>query len=62
MTQPLALEPGKTYFSLFYIDEQRRFPIVDTLIYLGQDVIEGERGMAPGHLFQKGGPFNTAGN
>jgi hypothetical protein len=62
MTQPLALEPGKTYFSLFYIDEQRRFPIVDTLIYLGQDVIEGERGMVPGHLFQYAASYHSDGN
>jgi len=59
---PTTLEIGKTYFSVFYSDERLRFPVVETLVYLGSDVVEGESGSVPGHLFQYARSFHSDGN
>jgi len=62
MTSGDDFEVGRTYFALFYMDEQLRQPIVETLIYLGPDTVDEEGGPAPGHLFQYASSFYRDGN
>jgi hypothetical protein len=62
MTRRVALSIGETYFSLFFMDEALRLPVVETLVYLGPDLIEVEGGSAPGHLFQYASSYHSDGN
>jgi hypothetical protein len=50
MARPEALVPGNCYFRLAFYDTDLRLPIVETLLYVGEDV--GEDG-APMWLFKE---------
>jgi hypothetical protein len=62
VSRELALEIGKTYFSVFYADERLHHPVFETLIYLGPETFEREHGGVPGHLFQYAESFHSDGN
>lgn len=62
MSRELLLEIGKTYFSVFYADEELRHPLVETLVYLGPEALERDTASVPGHLFQYAESFHRDGN
>jgi hypothetical protein len=57
-----TLEVGETYFSVFYMDEELKIPVVETLVYLGADMADGPDGRQRAHLFQFAGSFHSDGN
>ncbi|QJR09227.1 hypothetical protein DSM104443_00264 [Usitatibacter rugosus] len=62
MTVRDTFEIGRTYFVIRYMDEQLLQPIVETLVYLGPDTLDGESWPTPGHLFQFAASYHRDGN
>jgi hypothetical protein len=61
VSRELSLEVGKTYFSVFYADEQLLHPVFETLIYLGPEIGEDKKSNSL-HLFQYAESFHSDGN
>ena len=59
---PHPFEAGATYFSVFYMDEQLTVPVVETFVYLGQELATGPHGPQRSHLFQFAGSYHSDGN
>lgn len=57
-----TLEPGETYFSVFYVDEELRIPSIETYVYLGSDVADEATEPRVVHLFQYAHSYFSDGN
>jgi len=42
MDQTPAFEKGKWYFTLSYYDEKGTIPLIETIVFVGLDLIEGD--------------------
>ena len=62
MSRTLSLQIGETYFSVFFADEALCRPLVETLVYLGPENLDGDASSVPGHLFQHAESFWRDGN
>jgi hypothetical protein len=47
-----ALRVGETYYALYFHDPQRRFPQIETRVYLGHDLEQSHTSSLGDHYFQ----------
>ncbi len=61
--KPLSgLEIGRPYFTIFYADDRRQQPIVETYVYIGEDRREEDGASTTEYIFQFARSFYQHGN